>query len=181
MQRSLMQMHVLAIAAPETMANVGWRKAVGRRRAWRHQRMATGIMARQAEIAAAARKIRLDRDTVPFLTPNSCRIGADIDNAPDRLVAGNERIAGDVICDKRAAILLDIAAAHPAGFDLKNSLRVAHRRDGPFLFDNACGRRLATSRAISIANPHRLNGIRCVRPNTCRARGTEPDCAAASP
>jgi len=94
-------------------------------------------MPRQAEIAAPARKIRLDGDSATLLdAPNSCRIGADIDDAADRLVTGDERIAGDLVGDKGAAILLDIAAAHPAGFHLENSFRAAHRRNGPFLFDD---------------------------------------------
>src|SRR5262245_13976216 len=81
---SLVQMHVLAVAAPETVADIGRRKPISGRRARRHQRMAVDVVTAQAHVAAPARKIGLDGNPISRLdTPDAHRIRADIDDAPD--------------------------------------------------------------------------------------------------
>ena len=132
-----MQVHEIAVPTPEPMPDVSRRKAVGRRGAGRHQRMAADIMAGKATFTPPAGQVGLDCDPITIVdAPDPGSILADIKDSSDRLMARYVGITREVIGDERTPILLDIAAAHSACLDTKNGFGRAHWRDRPFLFDN---------------------------------------------
>ena len=126
---ALVQVDVLAVAAPQPVPHVARRVAVAGRRAGRHQRAAVVVVAAEAERAAPAGEMGLQRHPVAHRhPPRPRRLGADLGDAPDRLVARDDGVAHDALGGEIAAILLDIGAAEPAGLDPQQRLPGPDRR-----------------------------------------------------
>src|SRR5580698_3803593 len=100
--RPLVEMHELAITAPEPVSDIRGRKAVSGWRSRRHQRLAVVITSGQAEVTTTARQIWLQGNTVAdFHLPAFCRFGSDLDNTANRFMSWDKRITENAGCGHR--------------------------------------------------------------------------------